>query len=38
MKPNAVLDGAKAYIFDMDGTLVDNLAYHVRAYHIFSRR
>ena len=38
MKPTAVLDGAKAYIFDMDGTLVDNLAYHVRAYHIFSRR
>lgn len=38
MKPNAVLDGAKAYIFDMDGTLVDNLTYHVRAYHIFSRR
>ncbi len=32
------LKRAKAYLFDMDGTLVDNLAYHVQAYHIFSRR
>lgn len=30
--------GAKAYIFDLDGTMVDNIGYHVRAWHVFSRR
>ncbi len=33
-----VLKGAKVYIFDMDGTMVDNLAFHLRAWHAFSRR
>lgn len=28
----------KAYIFDMDGTLVDNCSYHVTAWREFSRR
>ncbi len=28
----------KAYIFDMDGTLVDNCAYHVQAWVEFSRK
>ena len=28
----------KAYIFDMDGTLVDNCAYHVRAWRKFSKK
>ncbi|MGN0847021.1 MAG: HAD family hydrolase [Kiritimatiellia bacterium] len=38
MDKQDVLKGAKAYIFDMDGTMVDNLAYHSRAWHEFSRR
>lgn len=38
MTPRAALAGARAYVFDMDGTLVDNLAYHVQAWHVFSRR
>ena len=29
---------ARAFIFDMDGTLVDNCAYHVKAWQAFSRR
>ena len=29
---------AKAYIFDMDGTVVDNCAYHVKAWREFSRK
>ena len=28
----------KAYIFDMDGTLVDNCSYHVQAWRQFSRK
>ena len=28
----------KAYIFDMDGTLVDNCAYHVKAWRKFSKK
>lgn len=28
----------KAYIFDMDGTLVDNCAYHVKAWREFSEK
>lgn len=28
----------KAYIFDMDGTIVDNCAYHVKAWREFSRK
>lgn len=30
--------GCKGYIFDMDGTLVDNVQYHVRAWKAFSRK
>ena len=29
---------ARAFIFDMDGTLVDNCDYHVQAWQAFSRR
>ena len=29
---------AKAYIFDMDGTLVDNCAWHVKAWRAFAVR
>ena len=28
----------KAYIFDMDGTLVDNCAYYVKAWRKFSKK
>ena len=28
----------RAYIFDMDGTLVDNCAYHVKAWRKFSKK
>lgn len=32
------MKNAKAYIFDMDGTLVDNCSYHVIAWREFSRQ
>ena len=32
------MEPAKAYVFDMDGTIVDNCAYHVKAWREFSRR
>ena len=28
----------KAYIFDMDGTMIDNVPYHVLAWKEFSRK
>ena len=30
--------GRRGYIFDMDGTLVDNVQYHVKAWKAFSRK
>ena len=30
--------GMKAYIFDMDGTMVDNVPYHIKAWKEFSRK
>ncbi len=38
MKLKYGIDRAKAYIFDMDGTLVDNCAWHVLAWQEFARR
>ena len=29
---------ARAFIFDMDGTIIDNIPYHIRAWKEFSRR
>lgn len=29
---------AKAYIFDLDGTMIDNIGYHIQAWHEFSRK
>ena len=30
--------GMKAYIFDMDGTMIDNVPYHIKAWKEFSRK
>ncbi len=32
------LPRAKAYLFDMDGTIVDNCAWHIQAWKAFSKR
>ncbi len=34
----ASIQAAKAYLFDMDGTLVDNCAYHVLSWQAFSKK